>query len=314
MSDALTRSINNRGFERIFKEVIHTEGLALHAYEELRLFRLKEVIDNRFSKDALRDFVSRNIGYYVFSRSKIEQFRFDGDEFSVGIEALDLMCKNGRADEKGTGNELGEILLYAFLEIVLGAPKIYSKVELNSSVKTGVSACDGIHLRALDSQSETLSYEMVFGSSSVVGDLGYAIDEAFIRIEEISKRTSEELQIVDSTVFELPANDPVAQQLSGIIKPSPEKDVNRDTAFSIFLGYTLGLDSPRYSTSEYRDVLEKKMDADIAYYAPYIRDKITALGLINRSFYVYVLPFDNAEEDKKAIMKKVMREGDADGR
>ena len=53
------------------------------------------------------------------------------------------------------------------------------------------------------------------------------------------------------------------------------------------------------------------MDADILFYAPQIRDRIQQMGLQNRSFYIYVLPLDDAEDDKKAIMKKIMREGDA---
>ena len=57
-------------------------------------------------------------------------------------------------------------------------------------------------------------------------------------------------------------------------------------------------------------MIEKKMDADILYYAPQIRDRINKMGLQNRSFYIYVLPLDDAEEDKKTIMKKIMREGD----
>ena len=41
-------------------------------------------------------------------------------------------------------------------------------------------------------------------------------------------------------------------------------------------------------------------------------EKIAELGLTNRSFYVYILPFDDAEDDKKSIMKNVMREGEND--
>ena len=42
------------------------------------------------------------------------------------------------------GNMLGEILLYAFFEEKLGAPKIFSKIELDSL--TSESFYDGIHL------------------------------------------------------------------------------------------------------------------------------------------------------------------------
>jgi len=130
---------------------------------------------------------------------------------------------------------------------------------------------------------------MIFGTSCVVGDLGYAIDEAFECIQQISGRTTEELQIVDSTVFELPADDPVALKLSNIIKPAPGKEVYRDTAFGIFIGYTIGLDSSRYKSSDYRDTIEKKMDSDIKHYTPYIKEKINLWKYPRGSyFYIYV--------------------------
>ena len=59
------------------------------------------------------------------------------------------------------------------------------------------------------------------------------------------------------------------------------------------------MDKSKYTSQEYRDQIEKKMDADILYYAPQIRDRINKMGLQNRSFYIYVLPLDDAEEDKK---------------
>lgn len=306
----LNKSINDKRFNEIFVEVPHLESLGQHANEQLKLFKLKEVISNRFSKAKLQQFLGWNIGQYVFSRSQIEQFVLDGNEFSVGVEALDIMHKNGSADEKGTGNEVGEILLYAFLESVLGAPKIYSKVELNITAKSDKSVTDGMHLLSLGGAGDVLSYEMVFGASSVVGDIGIAIDEAFERIAQIEKNAATEIQIVDNTIFELPGNDPVALQLKDIITPDPNKTVNRDMAYGIFLGYTLGLDSEKYSSNEYRELIDKKMTSDISHALPAIKDKIKNLGLTNRSFYVYILPFDDAEDDKKSIMQKIMREGE----
>lgn len=52
------------------------------------------------------------------------------------------------------------------------------------------------------------------------------------------------------------------------------------------------------------------MTSDISHALPAIKDKIKGLGLTNRSFYVYILPFDDAEDDKKSIMQKIMREGE----
>ena len=308
----LQKSINDKKFNDVFVEVPYLETLGQHANEQLRLFRMKEVISNRFSKTSLQEFLEWNVGQYVFSRSQIEQFELEGNVFSVGMEALDLMRKSGHADERGTGNEVGEILLYAFLESVLGAPKIYSKVELNVSVRSDESVSDGMHLLSLGGDEHTLSYEMVFGASSVIGDLRIAIDKAFERVQQIEKHASTEIHIVDSTVFELPEKDPVAQQLNEIITPRPDKTVCRDTAYGLFLGYTLGLDPNKYSSQEYRDLVDKKITAGVSNALPQIKEKIAELGLTNRSFYVYILPFDDAEDDKKSIMKNVMREGEND--
>lgn len=298
------KTINDKKFNDIFLEIQHSEGLNISGNEELRLFRLKEIIDNDFSKEALSKFVSRNIGHYVFSRSKIKEYYEEEDEIAAGQEALDLMWSSGDANQKGTGNELGEVLIYAFLESVLDAPKIYSKVELKKTVRVESSMCDSMHLKVLPQNGPSLDYEMVFGSSSVVGDLGLAIDAAFEQVKQIKGHSTGEIRIVDQTVFDLPEDDPIVVQIQSIITPKPGVQVNRNSAYGIFLGYTLGLDKTR---PDYRDAVDKKVVADIKRNIQTLRDKINQLGLSHRSFYVYILPFDDAENDKESVMKKVMR-------
>ena len=148
MSFDLSTTINDRDFDQIFAEVGHGETLNVRANSELRLFYLKGVSDYHFPLDNLRKFLSKNIGAYVFSRSRIHRFELEGDIQSVGLEAMDTMRKNGAADARETGNELGEIMVWAFLESVLKAPKIYSKVEL-SNVNGRKSASDSIHIKLL---------------------------------------------------------------------------------------------------------------------------------------------------------------------
>ena len=51
----LQKSINDKKFNDVFVEVPYLETLGQHANEQLRLFRMKEVISNRFSKTSLQD-------------------------------------------------------------------------------------------------------------------------------------------------------------------------------------------------------------------------------------------------------------------
>ena len=145
MSDSFDKTLSGGKFDEVFTEVSHTETLGLKNPEQLRLFHLN-VNNNAFSSDQLEVFLRKNIGQYVFSRAQIENYRIEDDVFSVGLDAIEIMKRNGAPGKKGTGNDLGEILLYVFLEQVLGAPKILSKVELQTGAKQFDSKCDGIHL------------------------------------------------------------------------------------------------------------------------------------------------------------------------
>ncbi len=300
-------TINNRDFEQLFAEVQHNEKLDVRANSELRLFYLRGVSNYHFPLDKLYRFLSRNIGAYVFSRSKINRFNIEGDMMSVGLEAMDAMRKNGAPDQRGSGNELGEIMVYSFLESVLKAPKVYSKVEL-SNVNCGKSKSDGIHIKVIKTETSSLKYEMVFAASGIVGTFSKAVDDVFDHISDINDDAEDEIKIVDESIFSFPSDDPVVTELKPIITPMPGVTVDRDSAYGIFLGYSLGLDKTRRSPDEYRDLVEKKMVSDLKQYAPYIKKKICELGMNGQSFYLYVFPFDDAEVDKATVMRKVLRE------
>ena len=82
------------------------------------------------------------------------------------------------------------------------------------------------------------------------------------------------------------------------------------TSYGVFIGYTLGL-SDEHPVDTFIELAEEKMRADIKRYIPYILQKIKDNHLGTHSFYFYFLPFNDAEEEKKAIMEAVL-EGDVD--
>ena len=119
MSDSFDKTISGGKFDEVFTEVPHAETLGLKNPEQLRLFHLN-VNNNAFSSDQLEVFLRKNIGQYVFSRAQIENYRIEDDVFSVGLYAIEIMKRNGAPGKKGTGNDLGEILLYVFWSRFLG--------------------------------------------------------------------------------------------------------------------------------------------------------------------------------------------------
>ncbi len=297
-----------KGFDGVFTEVTHTESLGLRNPNELRIFHL-DVANNAFSFDALHDFLIKNIGRYVFSRARMEQFEIEGDTESVGLRAIHLLQNAYKMDEKWIDEDLGDVMLYVFLEQILDAPKLFSKIELAAFGDQGVLHCGGVHLLSLGNTGPTPSYQMVFGKSNIIGDLQDAIDNAFESLVEIRDNTSSELKIVESTIFSQSYDPQTTDFLKSIIVPSKNINATVDRAFGVFLGYSIGLNPDNYSNTEFRNEVMRKMDIDIKAHVAYIIEKIKETKLGAHSFYFYILPFNDADGEKRNIMDTLLNGG-----
>lgn len=308
MDEQLSKTIHG-DFDSVFCEVDQPEKVSWSTDGQLRLFHLC-IRNNKFNTAEMKKMLYRNIGEYVFSRARIEKFKINGDAYSIGNQAIRILNKNCSADSKGTGAELGELLLYSFLEEKLSAPKLMSRIELYTDANQYKSTCDGIHL--LTSKTSGLPYhQVVFGASSIVGDLSYAIDAAFDSVIEIENNEEKELHMVDNIIFDRLLNADEVELAKQIFLPSPDKVLNYNTSYGVFLGYTIGLDPRHYSVAEFPEIIEEKMQEDIRRNIDYIQKKINDNSLGQHSFYFYVLPFNDAEDEKKAIMEAII-EGDVD--
>lgn len=291
------KTISDGAIDSVFTEVTHSESLGLRNPTQLRLFHLK-VDGTNFTDDGLYKCLRRNIGQYVFSRTRIEKFRSDGDEYSIGLEAMQVISEAQKKNPETFGNMLGEILLYAFFEEKLNAPKIFSKVELNAQQPD--SAYDGIHLLELSS----ISFQMVLGTSYMNDVLEDAVDNAFDKIKKSKSAPLNGIPLVSEMLFERNVDTKLAEQLAGIITPDPSAP-SLDTAYGIFLCHSVGLDKSLYDSVTYRMLLETKMVDDIKHALPKIQQLINSNGLSGHSFYIYVVPLDDATADKTIIMNKV---------
>ncbi|NLL52465.1 MAG: DUF1837 domain-containing protein, partial [Peptococcaceae bacterium] len=296
----LKKSLIEIGFDGIFTEVEHTESLGLKNPHQLRMFHLN-VGTSAFSLDALHRFLHRNIGRYVYSRAKIEQFYVDGDSETIASQAISLLRKACNMNDSWIGEELGDVMLYIFLEQILGAPKLYNKIELAQFGNHNTQNGGGVHLLPLENGGIP-SYQMVFGKSNIIGDLQDAIDNAFNSLVTIRNNSSEELRIVESTIFAQAYDAQTTDYLKNIIVPGKQKNTPVDTAFGVFLGYSLGLNADNYSNQAFRKEIMRKMNIDIKAHAAYIVRKIKEENLSAHSFYFYILPFNDADGEKLSIM------------
>jgi hypothetical protein len=302
-----TKTLKEAGFDGIFTEVGHAESLGLRNPHQLRMFHL-DVADNRFSFDALHNFLLKNIGRYVFSRAKMEQFFLEDELEIVGAKAIGLLRRSCNMNASWVGEQLGDVILYVFLEQILGAPKLFNKIELAQFGNHNTQNGGGVHLLPLENGGIP-SYQMVFGKSNIIGDLQDAIDNAFDSLIAVRDNASSELRVVESTVFAQAYDPETTEFLKSIIIPSKKKNAVVDRAFGVFLGYSLGLDPKNYSSPEFRHELTQKMEKDIKAHAAYIAQKIIAADLSTHSFYFYILPFNDADGEKLSIMNSLLEGG-----
>ncbi|MEA5004038.1 MAG: DUF1837 domain-containing protein [Christensenella sp.] len=291
-------------FNSIFVEVC-SKSMEFTNPNCVRIFSL-DIQNNSFSYVGLHQLLQNNIGRYVFSRAAIERFYLDDETEAISAKALELLRAANNPHDCGAGGELGEILLYLFLEQNLNAPKILSKMELKSSENQYVYGSDGVHLLFCSDSSGKALCQLVLGESKIVGSLTSAIDDAFKSITKVIDTPDNELRLIESNIFKESFDKETADYLKQLIIPT-KRDLNMpiDKAFGIFLGYTIELDSALFSNAEYRIALQKKMIDDITKHTSYIEAKIKKQNLNAYSFYFYILPFDNAAKDRADIINKL---------
>jgi hypothetical protein len=293
------------GFESVFTEVKHSCGLNLKNPHCLRVFCL-DISNNAFSHNALHSFLQKNIGRYVFSRAAIERFRMNDEEEAIGLKAIELLRNASNLKDKGAGGELGEILLYIFLEQKLNAPKLLSKVELKTAENQYVFGSDGIHLLCDKDLAGQPFYQLVLGESKIIGGLRGAIDDAFDSIVKVNSKPDNELRLVESNIFNESFDDATVDYIKKLIIPSKRDiGIDIDRAFGVFLGYTIGIDPSLHSNADYRIAVSAKLTNDILINAPYIARKIMDAKMSSYSFYFYVIPFDDAAKDRASIINKL---------
>ena len=192
-----------------------------------------------------------------------------------------------------------------FLEQKLSAPKLLSKVELKTAKNQYVFGSDGVHLLYLGGKA----FQLVLGESKIIGDLKKAVDEAFISILNVSDDDNNEIRLIEKNVLSESFDKETTELIKSIIVPTKRnRNIMVDNAFGVFLGYTLGIDATKYSNVEFRNEAKNKIQNDIKSIATYIEKKINESGLTGYSFYFYILPFNNASQDRASIIQQLKGE------
>ena len=269
----------------------------------LRMFMLNT--ENKlFNYDEMYDYILPNIAQYVFSRKRLAEIENNTlKQRTITLEALNHLRPIKNEDDQGAGGELGEILLYLFLEQDLKAPKLFSKVELKTSAKDYVKGSDGIHFRFRTDNDGKKVLQLVIGEAKIKNDLKNGVDEVFKSIDTYLSENTQDRNLLDTHLMEQLVDEDEAVIIKDYITTIPRK--KKEVVFGIFIGYSIEYDGKLDTNDEYdRKVIEENIK-QVLKIKKHIIDLINKKCVSNYEFNFYFLPFHNAARDRKIIMKSL---------
>ncbi|MFR9302361.1 MAG: DUF1837 domain-containing protein [Fenollaria massiliensis] len=212
--------------------------------------------------------------------------------------------------------ELGELLLFCFLEGHLGAPKILTKLEMKTSNNMYVNGSDGVHLLKINNDR----YKIIFGESKLYNNLLRALRNAFESIYQFVREVNSSGEYKSGIIFEKSLissnieNGDFSKKdkeiLESIIYPSRgDASLNIDDAFSIFIGYEVDIskETKDCSDEQFYEVVKEKILSELKEIEHILYDKICNKKLLGHSFYVYIVPFTDIDNTRKNILEDILK-------
>lgn len=271
----LKQTSNNYMFNKTFEKINHIEKLELSNNNCLEIYSLP-IASNSFDYSNLKNLITDNIKSYVFSRKKVKE----AEELGRGDALFNEARKKFRAlkneKDKGAGGELGEILLYIFLETELKAYKLLSKMELKTSSNDYIKGADGIFLYQYDLDGYKV-FDLVLGESKIKNNLNDAITEAFVSIVKHLTNNDFEVNLVNENIFKETFSEEEIEQIKNMIIPCPgdfNENICKAKSFGIFIGYSLQVDIDGKNIVEGQKIIREKIKTDIKSIAKELNTKI----------------------------------------
>ena len=286
----------------IFNKVSEVEFDVVNK-NKLRLFMLNT--ENKlFNYDELYQYVLSNIVKYVFDRRKNTEIENDPlKRNQATLEAISHLRDITSDKDKGAGGELGEILLYLFLEQDLQAPKLFSKVELKTGARDYIKGSDGIHFRFRETPDGKKVLQLVVGEAKIQNKLSDGIKAAFASVNTYLTENIQDRNLLDTHLTSQLIDEEEARILKEYILSVPRK--KKETLFGIFIGYSIDYNGEGDIPDEYdKRIIDENIKQVLEHQADII-DYINQYNISNYEFNFYFLPFHNAMRDRKIIIESL---------
>lgn len=301
-------SLETNPFSKSFLEVIeHSKTYKVNnGSNNLELFTC-QLNANNFNYSQMIESLLEAVAYFSISRKKLS-------EYQSSPMKLSQRAREKFKDYKKNKGELGEFLLFCFLEGHLGAPKVLSKLELKTATNMYVNGSDGVHFLRLPNND----YQLIFGESKVYADLTDGLRDAFNSVHDFINETSGsgdksginyEKHLISSNLFNETWTPEEEAFIEDLIYPKTDTNFNVDDAFGIFIGFEINItdDQKKLPNHEFRKFLNEQINDIVSRKIGNIESYISNNDLFGYTFHLYTMPFTNIDETREMILENLIK-------
>lgn len=263
---------------------------------------------NKFNYSSMVDSLLESVADFSISRKTKEKYQ-------SSPMTLSQKAREKFRDYKENKGELGEFLLFCFLEGHLNAPKILSKLELKTSTSMYVNGSDGIHFLRLPSGN----YQLIFGESKLYEDLTTGLRDAFQSINDFLREENQkgeeksgisyEKSLLSANVFKEAWTIEEEKFIEQLIYPTNGNSFQVDDAFGIFVGFEINLNDKqrRLPNDEFRTMIDDHINQIVEKKITNIENYIEQHELFGYNFYVYIMPFIDIDLSRTRILESLIK-------
>lgn len=180
--------VSKKHYDNIFDKIEHSNSI--NGIDVNLHFKYLKFDPNGNPKiDLLVNTLLNYATHYCFSSQKrdIEDDEFEKNKLMNEAKKLFRKWKDEHITDNNQpkSGEVGEMILWLLMEVVLKAPQIVAKMDLKTNPKLEVFGSDGIHL---DISKEDI-LNIYFGEAKFYNDIYGALDSAFQSIEDFHKNS-----------------------------------------------------------------------------------------------------------------------------
>ncbi|WGK81960.1 DUF1837 domain-containing protein [Vibrio aestuarianus] len=271
----------------------------------LNLFSLR-INANEFDYQSLQENLLEPLIDFSLSRAVKAEFKNKPAKLSKKAREKFISYINNKG-------ELGELLLYSFLESHLNAPKILSKLELKTSTSHYVNGADGVHFLKLNNGD----YQLIFGESKTEVGITKGITDAFKSIYEFKHEINSkgdgksglpyEKSLISDHLGRETFTDEERELIKSIIYPTRNEKFYVDDAFGVFIGYEMKINESdkKLSNAEFREKIKNDIINEVKGRFEHIQKKINEYDLSGHNFYIYFLPITDLKDNRLKIQKGI---------